>query len=87
MPSAISCEVFIVLFVPMRTTATFGFRFWIDMLLRPPEHVLRLVTADAEIQRMARRVAPLPNILARPEPALGDGIADEDDVAALLVDG
>ena len=47
-------------------------------VLNAPDHVLGLVAADAEIRRLPLAVEVLPDV-RRLAPALGDGVADEDD--------
>src|SRR5262249_421297 len=50
----------------------------------PPKNVLRLIAADAEVGRLERAEALLPDLF-RAAPALSDGIAQEEDVHVPLL--
>lgn len=52
-------------------------------VLEPPERMLGRVRPDAEIERATRSVVLGPNVLAALQPALGDRVADEDQVAGV----
>ena len=49
-------------------------------MVEPPEDVLRLVAADAEVDGVAFAVELLPHVLAGAFPAVGDRVADEDQI-------
>ncbi len=54
-------------------------------VLHAPEDMLRAVAADAEVGGLQRRVAFGPDGFARAAPALGDGIAKENDIDVTLL--
>src|ERR1039458_3826790 len=53
-------------------------------VVQAPEHVLGVVAADAQVQRMTRGGILGPERFAIAFPALGDGVADEDDLGLAL---
>ncbi len=55
-------------------------------MVEPPEDILGRVGEDAKIESVSHGVSFVPDGLARPEPAVGDRIADENDVARLALD-
>lgn len=55
-------------------------------VVEPPEDVLGAVAADAEVDGVTRGVGLGPNLFSGPFPALGDGVADEDQVDVPLLD-
>jgi len=56
------------------------------VVLHPPQHMLRLVAADAEIQRIARRKVRLPRRLPTRPPPLRNRVADKNHVRIAAVE-
>ena len=86
MPSAISSSVFAAEIVGAdHQHGQLGLDAVEFAVLQAPEDVLRLIAADAEVGGFERTVVLFPNLLAAAAPAVGDRVAEEQQVDAALL--